>query len=65
MEKAKLTFLGSGTSQGIPIIGCNCPVCKSTDPRDKRLRASALVRWKGLTILIDCGPDFRTQMLRE
>ena len=65
MEKAKLTFLGSGTSQGIPIIGCNCPVCKSTDPRDKRLRASALVRWKGLTILIDCVPDFRTQMLRE
>ena len=65
MDKAKLTFLGSGTSQGIPIIGCNCPVCKSPDPRDKRLRASALVRWKGLTILIDCGPDFRTQMLRE
>ena len=65
MEKAKLTFLGTGTSQGIPIIGCDCPVCKSTDPRDKRLRASALVRWKGLTILIDCGPDFRTQMLRE
>ena len=65
MEKAKLTFLGTGTSQGVPIIGCNCPVCKSPDPRDKRLRASALVRWGGLTILIDCGPDFRTQMLRE
>ena len=64
-DKAKLTFLGTGTSQGIPIIGCECPVCRSADPRDKRLRASALVRWKGLTILIDCGPDFRTQMLRE
>ena len=64
MEKAKLTFLGTGTSQGVPIIGCDCPVCKSADPRDKRLRASALVRWRGLTILIDCGPDFRTQMLR-
>ena len=64
-EKAKLTFLGTGTSQGIPIIGCECPVCRSADPHDKRLRASALVRWKGLTILIDCGPDFRTQMLRE
>ena len=64
-DKAKLTFLGTGTSQGIPIIGCDCPVCRSADPRDKRLRASALVRWKGLTILIDCGPDFRTQMLRE
>ena len=65
MEKAKLTFLGTGTSQGVPIIGCDCPICKSEDPRDKRLRASALVRWGGLTILIDCGPDFRTQMLRE
>jgi len=64
MEKASLTFLGTGTSQGVPIIGCECDVCKSSDPRDKRLRASALVRWKGLTILIDAGPDFRYQMLR-
>ena len=64
MDNARLTFLGTGTSQGVPIIGCGCPVCRSEDPRDKRLRASALVRWKGLTILIDCGPDFRTQMLR-
>lgn len=65
MDKARLTFLGTGTSQGIPIIGCDCPVCRSADPRDKRLRASALVHWGGLAILIDCGPDFRTQMLRE
>lgn len=64
MEKAQLQFLGTGTSQGIPMIGCDCPVCRSADPRDKRLRASALVRWAGLTILVDCGPDFRYQMLR-
>ena len=60
----KLTFFGTGTSQGIPIIGCKCPVCSSTDPRDKRYRASALFEVDGLSILIDCGPDFRSQMLR-
>lgn len=65
MEKAELTFLGTGTSQGVPIIGCDCPVCTSGDPRDKRLRSSALVNYGGLTILIDCGPDMRAQMLRE
>ncbi|MBP5172612.1 MAG: MBL fold metallo-hydrolase, partial [Bacteroidales bacterium] len=64
MTKAKLTFLGTGTSQGIPIIACDCPVCRSTDPRDKRLRASVLVEYGGLTIVVDCGPDFRLQMLR-
>ena len=63
MMKAKLTFLGTGTSQGIPIIGCQCPVCTSADTRDKRFRASALVEYGGLTILIDAGPDFRSQML--
>ena len=62
--KAKLTILGSGTSSGVPMIGCRCPVCKSSDPRDARLRASALVEYGGLTILIDCGPDFRIQALR-
>ncbi|MCQ2148216.1 MAG: MBL fold metallo-hydrolase [Bacteroidales bacterium] len=63
MDKAKLRFLGTGTSQGIPIIGCKCPVCQSADPRDKRFRASAFVQYKGLDILIDAGPDFRSQML--
>ncbi|MGN1234240.1 MAG: MBL fold metallo-hydrolase [Candidatus Cryptobacteroides sp.] len=62
--KAKLTFLGTGTSQGVPIIGCGCEVCRSKDPRDKRFRSSALVEYGGLKILIDAGPDFRSQMLR-
>ena len=65
MSKAKLTFLGTGTSQGVPIIGCQCEVCRSADPRDKRLRSAALVEYGGLTILVDAGPDFRTQMLRQ
>ena len=59
----KLTFLGTGTSQGVPIIGCQCAVCKSNDFRDKRFRAAALVEHEGLQILIDAGPDFRSQML--
>ena len=61
----KLTFLGTGTSQGVPMIGCDCHVCKSRDTKDKRLRSSALVEHKGFRLLIDCGPDFRKQMLRE
>ena len=64
MSKTQLTFLGTGTSQGVPMIGCGCEVCKSTDPRDKRLRASVLVEHEGLRILVDAGPDFRYQMLR-
>ncbi|HIT47230.1 MAG TPA: MBL fold metallo-hydrolase, partial [Candidatus Cryptobacteroides merdipullorum] len=64
MNKARLTFLGSGTSQGVPMIGCDCPVCKSSDPRDRHLRSSVLVEYCGLTILVDAGPDFRFQMLR-
>ena len=60
----KLTFLGTGTSQGVPIIGCQCPVCQSADGQDKRLRASAFVQMEGLNILVDAGPDFRYQMLR-
>lgn len=60
----KLTFLGTGTSSGVPFIACDCPVCTSQDPRDKRLRASALVEYDGITILVDAGPDFRQQMLR-
>ena len=63
-RQAKLTFLGTGTSQGVPMIGCRCDVCTSPDPRDNRLRSSALVEYEGLTILIDAGPDFRQQMLR-
>ena len=64
MNRVRLTFLGTGTSQGVPMIGCDCEVCRSADPRDKRLRASALVEYDGLTLLVDCGPDFRQQMLR-
>ena len=61
----KLTFLGTGTSQGVPMIGCGCKVCHSKDPRDQRLRSSVLVEHEGLTILVDAGPDFRQQMLRS
>lgn len=62
----KLTFLGTGTSQGVPVITCGCEVCTSADPRDKRLRTSALLSTDGgLNILFDIGPDFRQQMLRE
>lgn len=60
----KITFLGTGTSQGIPIIGSEHPVCLSTNPKDKRLRVSVLVEWADYTYVIDCGPDFRYQMLR-
>ena len=60
----KVTFLGTGTSQGIPIIGSQHPVCLSTNPKDKRLRVSVLLEWEDITILIDCGPDFRQQLLR-
>ena len=64
MGKAKLTFLGTGTSSGVPMVGCKCPVCLSSDPRDKRLRASALVEYGGITMMVDCGPDFRAQAIR-
>jgi phosphoribosyl 1,2-cyclic phosphate phosphodiesterase len=60
----KITFFGTGTSHGVPVIGCNCDVCLSDDWKDKRLRASVLVQSQGLNILIDSGPDFRYQMLR-
>lgn len=63
-NKARLTFLGTGTSQGVPMIGCGCKVCRSRDPRDNRLRSSVLVDYEGLRILVDAGPDFRQQMLR-
>lgn len=61
-----LTFLGTGTSTGVPVLRCHCPTCTSSDPRDRRLRTSALITTPaGKNILIDCGPDFRQQILRE
>lgn len=60
-----LTFLGTGTSTGVPTLGCDCEVCQSTDPRDHRLRCSSLLEVDDKKILIDCGPDFRQQALRE
>lgn len=60
----KITFLGTGTSQGIPVIGSEHPVCLSNDLKDKRLRVSVLVEWDDYKYVIDCGPDFRQQMLR-
>ena len=59
----KVYFLGTGTSQGIPVIGSNHPVCKSTDSKDKRLRVSVWISWDNASYVIDCGPDFRQQML--
>lgn len=63
LRALKVTFLGTGTSQGIPVVGSTHPVCLSNDPKDKRLRVSVLVEVDGLNIVIDCGPDFRQQML--
>jgi len=62
--KIKITFLGTGTSQGIPVINSAHPVCLSTDKRDKRLRVSILIKWDNFSYVVDCGPDFRYQMLR-
>ncbi len=67
--QGELTFLGTGTSMGVPTLGCNCAVCNSTDPRDRRLRPSLMVRWADAgqtrTVVIDTGPDFREQALRH
>jgi phosphoribosyl 1,2-cyclic phosphate phosphodiesterase len=61
----KITLLGTGTSQGVPVVGCQCEVCRSTDPRDNRLRTAAFVEVDGVNLLIDAGPDLRQQLLRE
>ena len=61
----KITFLGTGTSQGVPVIACKCHVCLSKNLKDKRLRSSVLIEFQNKTIVIDTGPDFRQQMLRE
>ena len=63
--RATLTVLGSGTSMGVPTIGCNCRVCNSADPRDRRTRPSVMVQWDSHTVLIDTTPDFRQQAIRE
>ncbi len=64
-NRIKVTFLGTGTSIGVPVITCDCPVCRSDDPRDNRLRTSIMIETAGYTFVVDCGPDFRIQMLRE
>ena len=61
----KITFLGTGTSQGVPVIGCECEVCTSVHMEDKRLRTSVLIESDNTTVVIDTGPDFRQQMLSE
>jgi len=64
-KKITITFLGTGTSIGVPVITCDCEVCTSTDPRDNRTRASVMIEVDDKVFVIDCGPDFRMQMLRE
>ncbi len=59
-----VTFLGTGTSSGVPMIGCTCPVCRSLDPRDQRLRTAVHIAVEGRSLVVDAGPDFRQQMLR-
>jgi len=64
-SKMKITFLGTGTSTGVPVIACNCDVCRSDDPHDRRYRTSAMLTVGNTNVVIDCGPDFRSQMLKN
>ncbi len=64
-NKLKITFLGTGTSTGVPVVACNCEVCTSENARDKRYRTSVMISRGGSNIIIDCGPDFRIQMLKH
>lgn len=64
-DTMKIVILGSGTSTGVPMVGCSCPVCRSTDPRDRRSRTSLLIHHAGKNLLVDCSTDLRSQMLRE
>ena len=64
-DQIVVTFLGTGTSTGVPVVACNCEVCKSADRKDHRLRTSVLIEINGQNLVIDCGPDFRYQMIRE
>ena len=59
----KLTFLGTGTSNGVPVLGCRCEVCTSNDPHDSRLRTAAMIETESTRVLIDCGPDIRQQLM--
>ena len=65
LNQMKITLLGTGTSQGVPVIACDCQVCKSNNPKDNRLRSSVMIEVNGQIFVIDTGPDFRQQMLRE
>ena len=65
MKENQLVFLGTGTSQGVPVIACDCVVCKSSDLKDKRLRTSVYVEYQGVKVVVDTGPDFRQQMLAQ
>ena len=64
-ETVQITFLGTGTSQGVPVIACDCEVCVSKDNKDQRFRSSILVQTQGKTLVVDTGPDFRLQMLNN